>query len=102
MSTQRAVQAQALDDSAAVALPVTTGVLLHEALPSFDLLERSGHLDAALAGRLKRMVGFRNIAVHAYQRLDLAIVRSIVHQRLDDLGAFVRLLIRLASETKNS
>jgi uncharacterized protein YutE (UPF0331/DUF86 family) len=42
------------------------------------------------------MVGFRNIAVHDYQRLDIEIVRSIVHERLDDLAGFARLLIRFA------
>jgi uncharacterized protein YutE (UPF0331/DUF86 family) len=61
---------------------------------AFDLLERAGQLDAVLAGRMKRMVGFRNVAVHDYQRLNLDIVRSIVHERLDDFLAFTTLLLR--------
>ncbi len=61
---------------------------------AFDLLERAGQLDAVLAGRMKRMVGFRNVAVHDYQRLSLDIVRSIVHERLDDFLAFTTLLLR--------
>ena len=61
---------------------------------AFDLLERAGQLDAVLAGRMKRMVGFRNVAVHDYQRLNLEIVRSIVHERLDDFLAFTTLLLR--------
>lgn len=36
------------------------------------------------------MVGFRNIAVHDYRRLDLAIVRAIVRTHLDDFAAFAR------------
>ncbi|MBA2353778.1 MAG: DUF86 domain-containing protein [Acidobacteria bacterium] len=67
-----------------------------ESREAFELLERAGHLDGSLADRLKRMVGFRNIAVHDYQRLDIDIVRSIVHERLDDFGAFARLLVRRA------
>ena len=47
-----------------------------------------------MAGRMKRMVGFRNVAVHDYQRLNLDIVRSIVHERLDDFLAFTTLLLR--------
>jgi uncharacterized protein YutE (UPF0331/DUF86 family) len=41
---------------------------------------------------MKRMVGFRNIAVHEYQELDLAKVRSITEPRLDDLATFAKAL----------
>jgi uncharacterized protein YutE (UPF0331/DUF86 family) len=34
------------------------------------------------------MVGFRNIAVHDYERLNLQIVRSIVTERLHDFERF--------------
>ena len=34
----------------------------------FDLLSGSGFIDAQLADTMKRMVGFRNIAVHDYQK----------------------------------
>ena len=67
-----------------------------ESREAFDLLEAAGLIDATLADRLKRMVGFRNIAVHDYQRLDIEVVRAIVHERLDDLAGFARLLIRFA------
>jgi uncharacterized protein YutE (UPF0331/DUF86 family) len=30
------------------------------------------------------MVGFRNVAVHDYQRLNLDIVKAIILERLDD------------------
>ncbi len=33
---------------------------------AFNLLQSNGLLDQALADSLKRMVGFRNIAVHEY------------------------------------
>jgi uncharacterized protein YutE (UPF0331/DUF86 family) len=54
---------------------------------AFTLLERQGVIDSNLAGRLRRMVGFRNIAIHDYQSVDPAIVESIVEQRLGDLRA---------------
>ena len=41
-------------------------------------------LDAQLAERLRRMVGFRNVAIHGYQALDVRILRSIVDSRLVD------------------
>jgi uncharacterized protein YutE (UPF0331/DUF86 family) len=65
-----------------------------ESRDAFDLLANAGHLDAQLAASLKRMVGFRNVAVHAYTRLDLAIVRAIVEGSLDDLLAFSRAALR--------
>lgn len=61
---------------------------------AFDLLVRSGSLDPVLAEGLKRMVGFRNIAVHKYARIDLGIVRAIVEGHLDELGRFAAESIR--------
>lgn len=52
---------------------------------AFTLLEQQGVIDPDLAGRLRRMVGFRNIAVHDYQALDSAVVERIVEQHLGDL-----------------
>ena len=63
---------------------------------AFTLLERGGILPSKLAENLRRMVGFRNIAVHAYQEISLPVLRSILEHRLDDLRAFARRLIELA------
>lgn len=65
-----------------------------ESREAFDLLEKAGRIDAALADQMKKMVGFRNVAVHDYQRLNLEIVRRIVREHLDDFLAFTRLLLR--------
>ncbi len=65
-----------------------------ETRDAFDLLERAGHLDAVLASRLKKMVGFRNIAVHDYQKLNLDIVQRILDEHVEDFRAFSRLLLR--------
>jgi uncharacterized protein YutE (UPF0331/DUF86 family) len=54
----------------------------------FSVLERHGVIDAELADRLRKMAGFRNIAVHEYQALDPEIVEAIVTRHLDDLRAF--------------
>jgi len=35
-----------------------------------------------------KMVGFRNLAVHQYQELDLDLVESVIRVGLDDLLAF--------------
>jgi uncharacterized protein YutE (UPF0331/DUF86 family) len=65
-----------------------------ETREAFELLEQAGRLDTALAARLKKMVGFRNVAVHDYQKLNLDIVRQILLDHLEDFLAFTRLLLR--------
>ncbi|WP_133512214.1 type VII toxin-antitoxin system HepT family RNase toxin [Candidatus Thiosymbion oneisti] len=65
----------------------------------FALLAQGGWIDAELAGLLKRMVGFRNIAVHDYQSLQLPITVSIIRKHLDDFLTYSRtLLLRDASQ----
>jgi uncharacterized protein YutE (UPF0331/DUF86 family) len=55
---------------------------------SFDQLASAGLLPAGLALRLKKAVGFRNIAVHNYGAIDWAIVHAIATRHLGDFEAF--------------
>jgi len=57
---------------------------------AFTLLERDRVLSPGIADRMRRMVGFRNIAVHEYRRLDPEVVRTVVEHRLDDFRALCR------------
>lgn len=50
----------------------------------FDLLARAGRIETPLATALQKMVGFRNIAVHDYQRLLLPITVSVITSHLDE------------------
>lgn len=50
----------------------------------FAVLAQAGWIDSALADSLKRMVGFRNIAVHDYQSLQLPITVNVITQHLDE------------------
>ncbi len=54
----------------------------------FGLLRAAGWIDEDLARRLQQMAGFRNILVHEYARTNLAIVRDVLENRLDDLREF--------------
>jgi uncharacterized protein YutE (UPF0331/DUF86 family) len=65
-----------------------------ETREAFTLLETAGLLDPALADRLRRMVGFRNVAVHDYQKLNLDILRRIVRDGTGDLLAFAAVLLK--------
>jgi len=67
----------------------------------FALLAQGGWIDTVLAGKLKRMVGFRNIAVHDYQALQLPILISIIETHLDEFLEYSHaLLLGNASQTK--
>lgn len=61
-----------------------------ESRDAFSMLAEAGRLDPVLAGRMGKMVGFRNVAVHDYRSLNLGIVKSIVTERLDDFLALAR------------
>jgi uncharacterized protein YutE (UPF0331/DUF86 family) len=68
-----------------------------ETREAFDLLQAAGLLDRELSSRLKKMVGFRNVAIHEYQKLNLQIVRQIIVDHLDDFMAFARVLVQLGT-----
>lgn len=55
----------------------------------FELLERYGWVPPELASSLSGMVGFRNIVVHGYEKINSAIVEEIVRDHLADLLGFV-------------
>lgn len=55
----------------------------------FDLLAANGWIRAEAAATLRDMAGFRNILVHGYGEVDLAIVRDVVESHLGDLLDFV-------------
>lgn len=59
----------------------------------FSLLASAGRVTAELADSLKRMVGFRNIAVHDYQTLQLPITVRIIESHLDDFLVFTQTLL---------
>lgn len=60
----------------------------------FDLIAAAGWIGTELATSLKRMVGFRNIAVHDYRALQLPILQSIIERNLDDFRALASAVLR--------
>ncbi|HMN95130.1 MAG TPA: DUF86 domain-containing protein [Phycisphaerales bacterium] len=61
---------------------------------AFELLVEAEVIPKDLGERLKRMVGFRDLAVHECQRLDRAIVESIIRERLGDFTDLIRAIVR--------
>lgn len=59
----------------------------------FALLTTANWLNPDLAESMKHMVGFRNIAVHEYQALQLPITVNIIQSHLDEFLAFSRQML---------
>jgi len=47
-----------------------------------------------LEKKLKSMVGFRNIAVHNYQLIDLKVVQDLIENGLNDLIVFSKIILQ--------
>ena len=56
-------------------------------------LALSGWITPPLAESLKHMVGFRNIALHDYQALQMPITVSIIEKHLDDFLTYSQTLL---------
>ena len=63
----------------------------------FALLARAGWIEAGLADSMKRMVGFRNIAVHDDQAVQLPIVLDIIRLHLDEFQQFSQQILKKAA-----
>lgn len=61
---------------------------------AFSLLAQGGVLDAKTAERMKKMVGFRNVAVHDYRELDWAILKSIITRDMQDVRNFSKHIVQ--------
>ena len=73
-------------------MPDTTSS--NETSPDDVLLARALLIPGDLADRMERMAGFRNVAVHDYRKLDLALVEDVICNRLDDLLGFSRTALK--------
>lgn len=60
---------------------------------AFEVLNKNGIIDKQLEKRLKAMIGFRNIAVHNYQTLNLSIVQEVIEKHLPDLKEFAQVIL---------
>lgn len=59
-----------------------------ESREAYELLVREKRIPAGLGERMKKMVGFRNIAVHQYRSMSPEIVAAVIDSNLDDLLEF--------------
>jgi len=59
---------------------------------TFDTLARTEMISDKLALQLKKAVGFRNIAIHNYEKINWIIVHTIARDYLDDFTEFFQVI----------
>ena len=64
---------------------------------AFIMLADNNLIDLQLSKNMQSMVGFRNIAIHNYQKLSLPILRSILESHLVDFRSFAMYLTETAT-----
>ena len=64
----------------------------------FDCLANLGILTDEVASKMKKAVGFRNVAVHNYQAVDWQIVFAICWRNLEDFSLFAKAVVEAMEE----
>lgn len=59
----------------------------------FYLLEKNGYLDNDLTAKMVKAVGFRNLIVHEYGKIELAQVYEIAQKDINDLNDYLKSII---------
>lgn len=62
---------------------------------AFTILQENNIINKDMAKTMQGMIGFRNIAVHEYQELDLDILKNILNEHLGELRDFAREVLKL-------
>src|SRR6056297_776787 len=92
LNLQRAVQ---------ISVDIATHIIAdsNEKVPStmgecFEYLENLDIINSSLVKNLKGAVGFRNISVHEYQKIDWEIVYTIITENLDDFRKYSENIVK--------
>lgn len=62
---------------------------------AFQILEKNKIINKKMSLNLQNMIGFRNIAIHAYKELNHDILIDVIENPLSDLVDFARLILNL-------
>jgi uncharacterized protein YutE (UPF0331/DUF86 family) len=64
---------------------------------AFENLKELSIIPEDLAQKMKKSIGFRNIAVHNYDEIDLSITYSIATNHMDDIKQYIRQVLKIKS-----
>ncbi len=62
---------------------------------AFELLYKNGLISKETETNMKKMIGFRNIAIHDYKNIDEKILKDVIENHLDELLEFARDMLNL-------
>jgi uncharacterized protein YutE (UPF0331/DUF86 family) len=88
LNITRAVQLSV--DIATHLLSAGEGAVPETMSDAFLKLQRQGTISQRVAEKMKKSVGYRNVAVHSYDDIDLSITYSIAKDHLQDFKEFIR------------
>jgi uncharacterized protein YutE (UPF0331/DUF86 family) len=98
INLERAIQAS-VDIAAHIVSEKQLGTL-NSMKDSFITLYRNNIINQELSLRLIKMIGFRNIAVHAYDDLNISILEKILSHHLVDFEDFYRVVLSWVDESQ--
>jgi uncharacterized protein YutE (UPF0331/DUF86 family) len=91
LNLQRAVQLSV--DVASHLIAETDAAPPSTMAENFEVLQKLQLIKPALAKRLTKAVGFRNIAVHSYQAINWNVVYQICTHHLDEFRQFAKAVV---------
>ncbi len=71
--------------------------LPQDSADAFALLHRANIISADMMKGMKGMVGFRNVLVHEYQRMDLSIMKDVIERHLREPLDFADMALKAMS-----
>lgn len=87
LNIQRAIEA-CIDISMYVVSKKKLGIP-QNSRDAFEVMYHNGLLSDKLLKNIKGMIGFRNIAVHNYQKLNLKVIEQVIENHLVDFEEFI-------------
>lgn len=93
LNIQRAVEATI--DIAMYIVSVKKLGIPQNSRDAFEVLNSNGIIDDTILAKLKSMIGFRNVAVHNYQKLSLDILQKVIENHLQDFNEFIYIVNKL-------
>lgn len=62
---------------------------------SFYILEEEKIISTELTNKMTKMVGFRNIVAHDYDKINYDIVYDVLQHKLKDIEEFLKIIIKI-------
>ena len=62
---------------------------------AFIKLEENNIITKEMSENMKKMIGFRNIAIHDYKEIDEKILQDVIENHLEELLTFARQMLNL-------